>query len=199
MPQRAEAQPCGWVLERLEAWIDGDLNETEHASVTAHIEGCESCQRERLLAEEVVAELHALPEFELPEAVIRAVDRRTRPGAVEVLLSYLDGVLRRPLPVMVALAAVAAMIVVVSPWRIVSGPEYSEQEIARATNELRMAFAYVGAITNRAELRVTERVLDQNVAAKTVRSVRKSLQLIGETGTAAMEPPATPQPTVKGS
>jgi anti-sigma factor RsiW len=199
MPQHAEARPCGWVLERLGAWIDGELSETEYASVAAHIEGCESCQRERFVAEAVVTELRALPEFELSEAVVQAVARRTRPGVTERFSSYFEGVIRRPLAVVTALAAVVATIVIVSPWRSPSRPEYSEQEIARATNELRMAFAYVGAITRRAELRVTERVLDQDVAQTTVRGVRRSLQIIGEAGTVAMEPPAPPQQTAKGS
>jgi anti-sigma factor RsiW len=200
MPQRAEARPCEWVLERLEAWVDGDLNEAGHASVMTHVESCESCQRERFLAEEVAAELRALPEFELPDAVVRAVDRRTRPGVVESLFTSLNGVCRRPFPVMTALAAVVAMIVILSPWpNNSSGPEYSEQEITRAAHEVRLAFAYVGAITKRAEVRVTERVLDHDVAAKTVRGVRKSLQFIGEVGSGLPEPPATPQPTSKGS
>jgi len=199
MSQPVEARPCGWVLERLEAWIDDELNEAERALVTAHVEGCKSCRREQRVAEEVVAELRALPDFELPEAVAREVARKTRQGGVERFSPYLEGLFRRPLPAVAALAAVVAMIIVVWPWRDGSRPQYSEQEIARASSELRLAFAYVGAITRRAELRVGERVFDHDAAGKAVRSVRRSIQIIGEAGTPAMASSATPQPTAKGS
>ena len=199
MSQRVDSDRCAEVLDRLDAWIDGDVDESEAATMQAHVDDCEACQRERRLAEELVAELRAMPRFEVPERVLRAVDRRTRPGVVEKIHSFLEGIVRRPLPAMAAVAAVLVAVVVMTPWNRSSVPEYSEQEISRAADDLRLAFAYVGDVTRRAEVRVKERVFDEGVAAQTLRSVRRSFRIIGEVGTTATGPAATPQPTVKGS
>jgi hypothetical protein len=165
----------------------------------AHIDGCESCRQEQLLAEEVLAELRAMPEFEVPERVLQTVHRKSRPGVAEKLHSIFDGAVRRPLPAMAAVAAILLLVIVMSPWDRSSVPEYSDQEISRAAAELQLAFAYVGDITRRAEVRVKERVLDESVAAQTMRGVRRSLRIIGGAGTTVTGRAATPQPTVKGS
>lgn len=199
MSQRVESGRCAEVLDRLEAWIDGDLDEREGAEMRSHVDDCESCRRERQLAEELAAELRALPEFEIPERVVRAVHRKTSLGVMEKLRSIFEDAVRRPFPAMAAVAAVLVALVVISPWTRRSEPEYSEQEIVRAASELRLAFAYVGDITRRAEVRVKERVIDDGVAAQTMRGVRRSFQIIGGVGTRSTSPAATPQPTVKGS
>jgi anti-sigma factor RsiW len=199
MSQRVDSERCTEVLERLDAWIDGDMGETEAAAIQAHIDGCESCQRERRLAEEVLAELRAMPRFEVPERVLRAVAKETRPGVMERIRSFFEGAVHRPLPAVAMVVVVVLMVVVVFPWHSRSVPEYSDQEISRAADDLRLAFAYVGDITRRAELRVKERVFDESVAAQTMRGVRRSFQIIGGVGTTAMGQAATPLPTVKGS
>lgn len=199
MPQPVDAERCAEVVDNLDAWLDGNLDDSEAAAITAHIDNCASCQRERRLAEEVVAELRAMPSFEIPERVMQAVHRRTRLGVVETLQSFFEGALRRPLPAAACLAVVVLMVVIVAPWLTRPTPEYSDQEISRAADELRLAFAYVGDITRRAELRVKERVFDESVAAQTLRGVRRSFQIIGGVGARATGPNATPQPTVQGS
>lgn len=200
MSQRIEPGRCAEILDRLDAWIDGDLDETQAAAMQAHLDGCESCRHERQLAEEVLAELRAMPEFEIPERVLDAVHRKTRPAVVvEKLHSIIQGAVRRPLPAMASVAAVLLLVVLISPWDRKSTPEYSDQEISRAAAELRLAFAYVGDITRRAEERVKERVIDESFAAQTMRGVSRSLRIIGGVGTTLTGPAATPQPTVKGS
>ncbi|HHW14088.1 MAG TPA: zf-HC2 domain-containing protein, partial [Firmicutes bacterium] len=37
---------CAWTRERLSAFLDGELNATEHAGVFRHLEACEACRRE---------------------------------------------------------------------------------------------------------------------------------------------------------
>jgi hypothetical protein len=199
MPQYSELDRCADVLDRLDAWIDRDLDEAEAAMVEAHLAGCESCQAERRLAEEVVAELRAMPEFEVPARVLQTVRRKTRPGVWERLHSFFEGTIRQPLPTMAALAAVVLMVVVVSQWSGRQEPQYSDEEIRRATEETKLALAYVGILAQRAELRVKEEVFDRGPAARTVRRFGRTFQIIGEMGAVAATPPTTPQPTVKGS
>ena len=199
MSQRADLDNCESILIRLDALIDGDLDDAEAAAVKAHLDQCESCQAEQQLAEAVVAELRALPEFDIPERVLQTVRRKTHPALAERIRTFLEDSMLRPVPAVAALATVVLMVLVLSPWSGPTDPQYTDQEVARAAAETRLALAYVGSIAQRAELRVKERVFDEGAAAETVRGVRHSLQIIGEAGAAAADLPATPRPQVKGS
>ena len=199
MSQHAESDRCAHVLGLLEAWIDGDLDDAEAAEVRAHVEQCESCQTEQKLAEIMVAEFRALPEFDVPEKVLQTVRKRTRLTFAERLGAFVEPVKPRRVPALAAVAAVVVLVVVLSPWRRPPEPQYTDQEIARAVAETRLALAYVGSVARRAELRVKERVFDEGAAAQTVRGVRRSIQVLGEAGTAVADPPATPRTQVKGS
>ncbi len=199
MSQCADLECCAGVLERLDAWIDGDLDADEAAAVKAHIGLCESCREEHQLAEVVVAELRSMPDFDLPKRVMEAVRKKTHPTLVERLRNFLEEIRIRPVPAFAAVVAVVLMVVVASPWRQPAEPQYTDQEVARAVAETRLALAYVGNVAQRAELRVKQRVFNQGVAAQTVRGVRRSLQVIGEAGAATADPDATPPTQVKGS
>lgn len=199
MSQHPDVRSCADVLDRLEAWIDGDLENGEAAAVKAHIDRCESCRAELQLAEAVVVELRALPEFDAPERVLRAVRNETRVTLAEKLRVFFGNVVIRPAPAIAAAAAVVLVVLVLSPSPRPTEPEYTDQEVARAVAETRLALAYVGSVAQRAELRVKKRVLNEGAAAQTVRGVRRSLRVIGEAGAATADLPATPRPQVKGS
>ncbi len=199
MLQHVDGQGCSDILDRLDAWIDGDLGESEAALVEAHIDRCASCRAARQVAEEVAVELRSLPDFKVPERVLRAVRTRVRPTLWERLKTFLDGSMQRPVTAVTILAVVVLVVVAVSPWRDRSVPRYTDQEIARATEETKLALAYVGSITRRAELRVKEKIFDDGVAAQTVSGVRRSLRIIGGVAAATADTPATPLPNVKGS
>ena len=199
MSQRADHESCAKVLEMLDAWIDGDLDDAEATAVKAHLDQCESCQAEQKLAETVVAELRALPEFDVPERVVKTVRHKTRATLAEGLRALFGVFVSRPLPTLAAVAAVALMIVVLFPSPRPTEPQYTDQEVARAVAETRLALAYVGSIAQRAELRVKEKVLKEGPAAQTVSGVRRSLRVIGEAASTTVDLPATPGPQTKGS
>ena len=199
MSQCAEFESCADVLERLDAWIDGDLDATEADAVKVHVDHCESCRKEHHLAEAVVAELRSMPVFSVPERVMQTVRKDTRPPLVERFRVFLDDVRIRPVPAFAAVVVVILLVLVDSPWRRPAEPQYTDQEVARAVAETRLALAYVGSVAQRAELRIKERVFNEGVAAQTVRGVRRSLQVIGEAGAATADPLATPRNGMKGS
>jgi len=199
MSRPADHESCARILERLDPWIDGDLADAEAAAVKAHVDQCESCRAEQKLAETVVAELRALPEFDVPERVVKKVRHKTRATLAEGLRGFFGDFVSRPLPALAAVAAVVMMVVVLSPSPRPTEPQYTDQEIARAVAETRLALAYVGSIAQRAEHRVKERVLKEGPAAQTVSGVRRSLRVIGEAGAATVDLPATPGPQTKGS
>ncbi|MBD3851446.1 MAG: zf-HC2 domain-containing protein [Acidobacteria bacterium] len=199
MSQCAEFESCADVLERLDAWIDGDLDAAEADAVKVHVDHCESCRKEHHLAEAVVAELRSMPVFNVPERVMQTVRKDTRPPLVERFRVFLDDFRIRPVPAFAAVAVVILLVLVDSPWRRPAEPQYTDQEVARAVAETRLALAYVGSVAQRAELRIKERVFDEGVAAQTVRGVRRSLRVIGEAGAATADPLATPRNAMKGS
>jgi anti-sigma factor RsiW len=199
MSQHPDLHSCADVLERLEAWIDGDLDDGAAAAVKAHVDRCESCQAEQELAETVVAELRALPEFDVPERVLQAVREKIRQTLGERFREFFGEILSRPAPALAAVAAVVLIVLILSPSPRPTEPQYTDQEVARAVAETRLALAYVGSIAQRAELSVKNRVLNEGAAARTVRGVRRSLQVIGEAGAAAAESPTTPTTQMKGS
>jgi anti-sigma factor RsiW len=199
MSPRVDSNRCVDVLDRLDAWIDGDLDDAEADSLKTHVDRCESCRAERRLAEEVAAELRAMPDFELPERVLQTVRRKTQPTLMERSRVFFEGSTLRPATAVVALAVVVVMVLLISPRGGPTGPRYTDQEITRATEETKLALAYVGSITRRAELRVTEKIFDDGVATQTVSAVRRSLQIIGGAAAATADLPATPLPHAKGS
>jgi anti-sigma factor RsiW len=199
MSQHAESGRCAEVLEQLDAFIDGDLDEAVAKAVKTHVDQCKSCRKELQLAEIVVAELHALPEFDVPKKVLQAVDSVIRPTPVQRVGAFLGGFAPRRVPVFAVAAAVAVMVLFVSQWDRPTEPQFTDREVARAVAETRLALAYVGSVAQRAELRVKERVFDEGAAAQTVRGVQRSIQVLGEAGTAVADPPATPRTQVKGS
>jgi len=199
MSQHVDGERCAEVLDWLDAWIDGDLDDARAASVKAHVDRCDSCRAEWQLAETVVSELRALPEFDIPERVLRTIRKKTVPPLEERLRAFLADTVFRRLPALAALAAVVLLVLVLSPWRPPAEPQYADEEVARAAAETRLALAYVGNIAQRAELRVKQRVFEQGVAAQTARGFQRSLKFIGEAGVASADLPATPPPQVKGS
>jgi anti-sigma factor RsiW len=194
MSQRADLDRCSAVLGRLDVWIDGDLDTTEAAQIAAHVESCPSCQAARRDAEELITALRSLPEFEIPERVVQSARDRAALGLVSRVREAWRGSNFRPMPVLAAVATVVLLVVVFSPWRGPSAPHLVDQEITRATEETKMALALVGSVTRKAELSIAESILEDGVAAQTVRGINRSLQIIGGAATAAAAVPATPRP-----
>lgn len=194
MSQRADFDRCSEVLDRLDAWIDGDLDEPEAAGIAAHVDRCHPCQTAKREAEELISALRSLPEFEIPDRVLQSVHDRATPGLVSRLGEALRGSILRPVPALAAVATVILAIAVLSPWRSLTTPEYTDHEITRAAEETRLALALVGSVARRGEASIADKVLRDGVAAETVRGINRSLQIIGGAAAAAADMPATPLP-----
>jgi anti-sigma factor RsiW len=180
---------CADVLDRLDAWIDGDLDPGEAGVLEAHVEGCAACDEERRLADEIRAELRGLPELDLPDRVIKAVRDETTPTIGERARGLLDAIVTRPVPALAAVAAIVLFIFAVVPWRqSETPPRYSAEEVERAAEETKLALAYVSSITRRAEIQVRRRVFEDGAVSATVRGISRSLDW---TGTAAGAEPTT--------
>jgi predicted anti-sigma-YlaC factor YlaD len=194
MSQRADLGNCSNVLERLEAWVDGELDASEAAGLEMHIAQCTSCRTAKSEAEELVTGLRSLPEFEVPAHVLQSVPGFARPPVWARFGRSLTTSARRPAPAVAAIALVVLAIILVAPWRNPPTPKYTDHEIERATHEVRLAFAYVGSAVQRAELSVKRRVLDDGAVIRTVHGLGQTMKVMGGAATATAELPATPLP-----
>jgi len=189
MSRRVESMSCAEVRDRIEAWIDGDLEPAEAGVLEVHMEGCAACDEERRLADEIRAGLRGLPELDLPDRVIKAVRDETAPTIGERARGLLDAIVTRPVPAVAAVAAIVLFMLAVVPWRqSETPPRYSAEEVARAAEETKLALAYVSSITRRAEFQVRRRVFEDGAVSATVRGISRSLDW---TGTAVGAEPTT--------
>jgi len=188
MSRHVEGMTCAEVWDRIDAWIDGDLEPAEASVLEVHVEGCAACDEERRLAVEICAELRGLPELDPPDRVIKAVHDATAPTIGEKVRGLLDAITWRPAPAVVALVVIVVLVMVVFPGRRSGTPQYTDQEVARAAEETKLALAYVSSITRRAEIQARRKVFEDGAVSATVRGISRSLDW---TGTAAGAEPTT--------
>jgi anti-sigma factor RsiW len=125
----SQSDRCGWVCDRVEAWIDGELEPASAARMDAHVAGCGRCAAEVAAARSVAAELRALSELAPPAAVVDEVRTRTRPRV-------------RARRAWWAVGAAAAVVMAVGVGSAVHR-HAEEARIARASVEARYALAVV--------------------------------------------------------
>ena len=187
MSRRVEGMSCAEVRDRLDAWIDGDLEPTEAGVLEVHMEGCAACDEERRLADEIRAELRGLPELDPPDRAIKVVRDETAPSVGEKVRQLMDSVILRPAPAVAVLAVGVVLMLTVLPMRRSGTPPYTDQEVARAAEETRLALAYVSSVTRRAESQVRRKIFEDGALSVTVRGISRSFEWTGSS--------AEPEPT----
>lgn len=173
MPQSFEPLNCDQACDRLEAWIDGDLDPRAAEETRCHIEACPSCRTELDLAKEVRATLRSLPAFELPARVLHAVRSAAEGDSGPVAATRWW---TRPVAAVAAVAAAVLLALVVAPERQTPRPQADAAEVARVTAETRLALAYLGSAARRAEVRLKTRVVDDRAVVATLKGVSSSLR-----------------------
>lgn len=198
MSQHADGLSCGVVVDLLEEWIDGDLVGPDAVAIEAHLEGCASCNEERLLAERVRDSLRSLPELDAPPRVLDAVRSATQPRVAERMRALLEKVVTRPARPLAAVAAVVFLALMIQDWGDRSAPQYTDDEVFRAKVETKLALAYVGAVTRRAEQQVRH-VIDEKAVNAAVRGVSRSLKWTGDASGGELLDTASPSNKREGS
>ena len=168
----SERKPnCEWVLEHVEAFVDGELGAGERAAVTAHCATCAECMREMDLAIRVRRELRALPSFKAPAHVVNAAERESVATPDNVLPITTRRRTRTVVRVAAALAAAAVVVAGTLVWQHSRGPQYSETDVRRATAEMAMAFSYVDRYSDGV---VREDVIEKRVMPRIERALSTS-------------------------
>lgn len=148
---------CEKAQATIQERIDGHLMDgRELAAMERHLESCSACRRFQVDMVELHDGLAALPELELPDEALEEVwDRTVRRSSGTV-----PGRWR-----WMAAAAAVLTVALAGSWfgLLDREPEYSPDEIARATVEARAALGMAGQALQRSQTVAMEEVLGGQV------------------------------------
>jgi anti-sigma factor (TIGR02949 family) len=169
---------CEWALERMDAYLDGDLGEEETSAMRLHVEACAGCRGELELAEATKAALRSLPERHCPDAVTGAVMERisAETPAGPSALRWWEALLRwkplRPATVAAALVLIVSVSILIDHEREHPAPlptsgndtlEYTPEQVALAEAEVKWTIAYIGEAGRLAGVAVRDKAIYPHV------------------------------------
>jgi anti-sigma factor (TIGR02949 family) len=159
MPPPSDGLSCAEVLDRLEAYVDDELELAASTAITRHLRACPACVAEHELALTVQRELQSWATLDAPPQVLEAVHAATR--APRSPATWL-----RPLAAMAAGLVLAASVLIVSDLR--QAERQAEQLTAdEVTRQVELALAVIGVATGRISADVKEQ-LDHKVVERTL-------------------------------
>ncbi|HLA63619.1 MAG TPA: zf-HC2 domain-containing protein [Rhodothermales bacterium] len=170
--------PCTHT-DRVDAYLDGDLDPAEAALFARHAEGCAACTAELALAEQVTGLLQAAPCPPCPEPILDAAlariahqERRASDrGALRTAF------VRRPFRTAAfALAASAAIVALALGPALRPAPRPSPAEIAQARADVELAFSLVAESSQQTGVFLRDDVLGPHVTEPAANSI---LDLLG--------------------
>ncbi|MCK5438525.1 MAG: zf-HC2 domain-containing protein [Gemmatimonadetes bacterium] len=179
---------CAWIHERIEPWLDGDLDREDALTLERHIDGCSDCTAEVEFARSVSATLRSLPVLECPPGPVEraiAETAATRASWLERVRRWLKPrleVLLRPAMVAMILVVIATGVFVVSNHERVAPTSdlYSDAEVETAAGEAMIAFAYVGKYSRRTARVLRKDVIGERVAPIVAEAISKSQRHVVE-------------------
>ncbi len=176
MSRQPEKLNCPAVLDRLEAYVDEESSFDDAAAITEHVAGCASCAQELKRADGIAQELRSLPTLQAPEKVARNVRAATAGVWFQRIASFLSIVNARPMLSAAVSLTLMAVLVGGALWRHELRPSPTDQAVARATAEARLALAYVGIASQKAAGDLRTELFRDRLVAPTMRGLSQSLE-----------------------
>jgi anti-sigma factor RsiW len=182
----ASGDVCAWTQDRIDPFVDGELDGEDLAAFEDHLEGCDSCRRELELATAVVGELRSLPALPCPNRVVDEAAARVGADAagrgrawrerLRDLLAAKPVFVPRPAMAAVLIVIVAATVFVLSqheqsPFNGGGEVTMTEQEAELAKLDVMLAFAYLGKYSRKTGEIITKDVIGERVMKPVGRSV----------------------------
>ena len=195
MSSTVEDIRCDDVLDRLEAFIDGELADGERLPVERHLRNCTSCAGELEHAVASVTALRALPELDVPDRVIEKARESLALDSPKTDVATRTGRRRRWLA---AAAVIVAGILATSFVMRRSAPQ-PDAEALRAAAEVRFALATMGEITERANRIVRTRIIDGGPVPQSFSGLARSLEPLTSLQPTDAAGAAPHEPTHEGS
>ena len=160
---------------RIEALVDGELEASQEALLSEHFAVCPDCARQYRLALAIRRELQAMPELDAPAHLLDSALERSRQQPSR--RGSWSRFLQLPKPAWIALGAAAAallsILVLVPDPDPIASPRSAEVE--RATEEARLALAYLDKVTHRTARDLREDVVRRRVVEPVTRGLTRSL------------------------
>lgn len=182
MRRLSEVILCEEVIDRMEAWLDGDLDEAEAVRIRHHIDACPECRAERRFAEDVQDQLGGLPSFDIPSHVLDAVAKQTggEPGSKSTA-GWIPRWTSGRVAAAAAIGAIALLIALIVPEVRRPSPRLSAEEVEAVADQTRLALAYLSDLTKRAEAQAASRIFEDRVAISRLTSMSRTLGRVLET------------------
>ena len=156
--QQRRGMRCDEARERIHRVLDGDLMAAEaRQGLDAHLAGCPGCRQADAELRVIQNALRSIPAVPLPDPVLAEVRERTVQGRVRR---------SRLLDWRAAAAAVVLAMAIYgswSTWGSVVDPGPTEQEVAQATEEVRMVLGLTGRALREAKQTAFNDVLADKV------------------------------------
>jgi anti-sigma factor RsiW len=181
MKRQDNNMSCVWVEERIDSYLDGDLDTNEIAGLEDHLGMCAHCRSEVALARSVLEGLHDLPQMTCPDGVRERVLERARTAErsrgslvarLRAGMAGLGGIRLRP-----ALAGVMAIIIVVASIVAVrvnrTVEHFSPEQVENAESVLRWTFAYMNEVGRKSGYAARDGIVEASVTAE--QAVRSAL------------------------
>ena len=176
MSRSNDSPTCQDIELHIEALVDHELEAAQIASLEEHLETCPDCAQQFRLATEIRRELRELPEVDTPSRVLEAVFRQA--SSSEQQRWSWSALWQVSRPAWIALGAAAATLLAVMillPTQSPPAPE-SSAEVARATEEARLALAYLEKVTQRTARSIHDDVVQKRVVEPAARGLARSLK-----------------------
>lgn len=185
----ASREQCFWAQNRIEAYIDDELLDSELELFDRHIETCEWCRKELSSAQLIAGELRALSPLRCPESVLERAAARTAVSSGGIGATRSENIRTRlgrfftpaPAPVMAVLllAIVAASFFILRHDRtpaVNTASTFAEvavsaEEAAMVIDDVALAFSYV----NKYSLRAVEVKQQGTILDRLMKSVYKTV------------------------
>jgi len=133
IPTENDPPECGWIDERLDAYIDGELATTDRDRVERHLATCDVCDAVATGLRGVKASLNEMPVLRCSERVLEAVRREASKTEVA------NQPVRRRRAIRFTIGLAACLLVTAGAWSIRGAVERRQAELRREQIETALA------------------------------------------------------------
>lgn len=150
-------------------FVDGNLSQKQKKEMRAHAETCPTCKAILADYQNMIGKLNDMPVQKCPDFVVDTVLDAvpdTRKSFIRTLSERFSAGMAWKVSFAAALAILVVSIVLFHPSQppvIDVNQQYTEEEIAQATRDVKLAFGYFNHYAKKAEKAIEEQVLAKGV------------------------------------
>ncbi len=165
---------CRWTRERIDRFLDAELDGGDLMTFQGHVDVCSGCRRELARAETVLRELHSLPDLHCPDEI---VDRALAAAEAEPVArerAERRGPAWWPFPVLrPVLAGALVLIIALSALWVAnrSRSDFTPADVAEAEAELMITLAYLDDISRRSSMTAMDKAFQTGMVGPLRRAV----------------------------